>query len=53
VIIPHRTANLGDGPDLYKTFRDKEDGCVKVILFPHGTSTATAMRHGRRAREPA
>jgi len=22
----------GDGPDLYKTFRDKQDGCVKVVL---------------------
>lgn len=37
VIISHRIADLGDGPDLYKTFRDKEDGCVKVVLFPHGS----------------
>lgn len=36
VVITHRTADLDEGPDLYKTFRDKEDGCVKVVLFPHG-----------------
>lgn len=32
-IITHR-AGLEDGPDLYKTFRDKADGCVKVVLKP-------------------
>ncbi|WP_294644651.1 zinc-dependent alcohol dehydrogenase [uncultured Aureimonas sp.] len=32
-IITHR-ASLEDGPDLYKTFRDKQDGCVKVVLKP-------------------
>ena len=36
VIISHRTADLGEGPSLYKTFRAKEDGCVKVVMFPHG-----------------
>ncbi len=41
VIITHRTADLGDGPDLYKTFRAKEDGCVKVVMLPHGRSAAT------------
>lgn len=25
---------LGRGPELYKTFRDKQDGCVKVVLKP-------------------
>ncbi|HYG28356.1 MAG TPA: glutathione-dependent formaldehyde dehydrogenase, partial [Caulobacteraceae bacterium] len=25
---------LGKGPEMYKKFRDKEDGCVKVILKP-------------------
>lgn len=24
----------GVGPDLYKTFRDKQDGCIKVVLRP-------------------
>ncbi len=32
-VITHR-AKLEDGPDLYKTFRDKQDGCIKVVLRP-------------------
>jgi threonine dehydrogenase-like Zn-dependent dehydrogenase len=32
-VITHR-ARLEDGPDLYKTFRDKNDGCIKVVLKP-------------------
>jgi threonine dehydrogenase-like Zn-dependent dehydrogenase len=32
-VITHRRP-LEDGPDLYKTFRDKEDGCIKVVLKP-------------------
>ena len=32
-IITH-TAPLSEGPDYYKTFRDKEDGCIKVVLKP-------------------
>ena len=40
LIISHRTADLGEGPDLYKTFRAKDDGCVKVVMFPHGQSPA-------------
>ena len=35
-IITHTTVDLADGPDLYKTFRNKEDGCVKVVMYPHG-----------------
>ncbi len=31
-LITHRSTNLADGPDLYKTFRDKKDGCVKVVF---------------------
>jgi threonine dehydrogenase-like Zn-dependent dehydrogenase len=27
-------ASLADGPDLYKKFRDKKDGCIKVVLKP-------------------
>ncbi len=30
-IITHR-ATLEDGPGLYETFRDKRDGCIKVVL---------------------
>jgi len=32
-VITHRAA-LADGPDLYKTFRDKKDGCIKVVMRP-------------------
>jgi threonine dehydrogenase-like Zn-dependent dehydrogenase len=32
-VITHRVT-LEDGPDMYRTFRDKEDGCVKVVLRP-------------------
>jgi threonine dehydrogenase-like Zn-dependent dehydrogenase len=32
-VVTHR-GTLADGPDLYKTFRDKQDGCVKVVLKP-------------------
>ena len=34
-IITHRVG-LEDGPELYKTFRDKKDGCVKVVMRPNG-----------------
>ena len=33
-VITHR-APIDDAPRLYKTFRDKKDGCVKVVLKPH------------------
>jgi threonine dehydrogenase-like Zn-dependent dehydrogenase len=32
-VITHR-APLEEGPELYKTFRDKKDGCIKVVLKP-------------------
>ena len=32
-VITHR-GSLEEGPDLYKTFRDKQDGCIKVVLKP-------------------
>ena len=32
-VITH-TASLDQGPELYKTFRDKKDGCIKVVLKP-------------------
>jgi threonine dehydrogenase-like Zn-dependent dehydrogenase len=34
-LITHRIG-LEEGPDAYKTFRDKTDGCVKVVIRPHG-----------------
>ncbi|MGQ7262176.1 zinc-dependent alcohol dehydrogenase [Vreelandella sp. V005] len=32
-VITH-SVGLEQGPEMYKTFRDKQDGCVKVILKP-------------------
>ncbi|RKH02675.1 glutathione-dependent formaldehyde dehydrogenase [Corallococcus praedator] len=32
-LITHR-AKLSEAPALYKKFRDKEDGCIKVVLSP-------------------
>ena len=32
-VITHRLP-LEDGPKAYKTFRDKDDGCIKVVLKP-------------------
>lgn len=33
-VITH-SVPLSQGSELYKTFRDKEDGCIKVVLQPH------------------
>lgn len=33
-VITHRMP-LDQAPQAYKTFRDKEDGCIKVVLKPH------------------
>jgi threonine dehydrogenase-like Zn-dependent dehydrogenase len=32
-VITHK-ASLADGPEMYETFRDKTDGCIKVVLKP-------------------
>jgi threonine dehydrogenase-like Zn-dependent dehydrogenase len=32
-IITHR-ATLDDAPEMYRTFRDKEDECIKVVMRP-------------------
>ena len=34
-VITHR-AGLEEGPELYKTFRDKKDSCIKVVMRPNG-----------------
>jgi threonine dehydrogenase-like Zn-dependent dehydrogenase len=34
-LITHRVS-LEDGPEAYKTFRDKKDGCIKVVMRPNG-----------------
>ncbi len=33
-VVTH-TVSIDDAPEMYKTFRDKQDGCVKVVLKPH------------------
>jgi threonine dehydrogenase-like Zn-dependent dehydrogenase len=30
-VVTHK-ADLADGPELYRTFRDKQDSCIKVVL---------------------
>jgi threonine dehydrogenase-like Zn-dependent dehydrogenase len=32
-VVTH-VARLDQGPQMYKTFRDKKDGCIKVVLKP-------------------
>jgi threonine dehydrogenase-like Zn-dependent dehydrogenase len=32
-VITH-TVSLDQGPEMYKTFRDKQDSCIKVVLKP-------------------
>jgi threonine dehydrogenase-like Zn-dependent dehydrogenase len=32
-VVTHRV-QLEDAPEAYKTFRDKKDGCIKVVLKP-------------------
>jgi threonine dehydrogenase-like Zn-dependent dehydrogenase len=32
-VITH-TEPLSSGPEMYRTFRDKRDGCIKVVLKP-------------------
>lgn len=32
-VIIHQVS-LEEGPDVYKTFRDKQDGCIKVVMRP-------------------
>ena len=38
-IITHRLP-LERAPEGYRTFRDKKDGCVKVVLYPDGSRLA-------------
>jgi threonine dehydrogenase-like Zn-dependent dehydrogenase len=33
-VVTH-TVPIDQAPEMYKTFRDKKDGCVKVVLKPH------------------
>ena len=40
-VITH-TEPLERGPEMYKTFRDKQDGCVKVVLKPQNNGALHA-----------
>jgi threonine dehydrogenase-like Zn-dependent dehydrogenase len=40
-IITHRIG-LEQAPEMYKVFRDKGDGCVKVVINPHGPPARVA-----------
>ena len=33
-IVTHRVG-LDEAPEMYKTFRDKRDGCIKVVMKPN------------------
>lgn len=37
-VITH-TVDLEDGPEMYKTFRAKQDGCIKVVMKPGRNGT--------------
>ncbi len=54
-VISHRL-RLDEAPDGYKTFRDKEDHCIKIVLKPDGTKADThgpsyRMGHGGNGKE--
>ena len=34
-VITHRVP-IDDAPNAYRRFRDKQDGCIKVVMKPHG-----------------
>ncbi|HKO67864.1 MAG TPA: zinc-dependent alcohol dehydrogenase [Burkholderiaceae bacterium] len=44
-VITH-TVDLEDGPDMYRTFREKQDGCIKVVMKPgqNGSSRGNATQ---------
>lgn len=45
-VITHK-ASLADGPSMYETFRDKSDGCIKVVLKPDFSRPGSqAVAHG-------
>lgn len=44
-VITH-TEPLERGPEMYKTFREKQDGCIKVVLKPGTNGAATRASNG-------
>ena len=43
-VITHQAA-LEEGPQMYRTFRDKADGCIKVMLRPDGQISGNGRPH--------
>jgi len=41
-VITH-SVSMQDGPEMYKTFREKEDGCIKVVLKPDAIKQQTTL----------
>ena len=39
-VITHRLP-IDQAPNAYKTFRDKQDSCIKVVLKPHAEAVQT------------
>ena len=48
-VITHEVP-LEKGLEMYKVFRDKQDGCVKVVLRPDGLGTTALSQSGRACR---
>lgn len=46
-VITH-TVPIDKGPEMYRTFRDKEDACIKVVLKPWAQDRAADARRPRR-----
>jgi threonine dehydrogenase-like Zn-dependent dehydrogenase len=50
-IITHQLP-LESAPEAYETFKQKEDGCIKVVLKPWETQTAGKVRHSANEHKP-
>ena len=44
MIITH-TVGIDAAPEMYKTSRDKKDGCIKVVLKPHANGVVNGNGH--------
>jgi threonine dehydrogenase-like Zn-dependent dehydrogenase len=44
-VITHRLP-IEAAPDAYKTFRDKQDGCIKVVLKPYADTVQRSPLRG-------
>jgi threonine dehydrogenase-like Zn-dependent dehydrogenase len=50
-IITHQLP-LESAPEAYETFKQKEDGCIKVVLKPWETQTPGKVRHSANEHKP-